>query len=73
MSATSIKVMVTGPNGGTTVYKSIRSAARALSGTGTDGPRTAVADAVWNGGGFVRNNWVQITNHPGGVARPRYW
>lgn len=68
--STAVKVLTIGPNGGTTVYSSIRATARALSGDGTDGIRTTIADRVWQGGGYVGDVWVQPTRHPGGVRRP---
>ena len=67
------RILAIGPNGGSVVYKSVRAAARALSGTGSEGPRKAITNRVWTGGGYVGDVWVQLTNHPGGIRRPTAW
>lgn len=67
---TPYSVLAIGPNGGATVYRSVRAVARALSGVGDDGPRAAVTNALARGGDFVGNVWVEATTHPGGIRRP---
>ena len=67
------RVLAVGPNGGAMVYSSVRAAARALSGTGGEGPRAAITNRAYEGGGFVGNVYVQFTNHPGGISRPSVW
>jgi len=67
----SYSVLTIGPNGGATVYRSIRATARALSGVGDDEPRASVTSALARGGDFVGNVWVEATTHPGGIRRPR--
>ena len=64
------RVLVIGPNGGATVFKSVSASARSLSGTGSDTLRHAIADRCAEGGGFVGANFVQYTRHPGGIPRP---
>jgi len=55
---TSLPVLTIGPNNGVRVYSSIRSAARALSGTGVDRSRTTIGNRLAAGGGFVGDVWV---------------
>jgi hypothetical protein len=61
-------VLTIGPNNGVKVYKSLRSASRALSGNGTDGLRRTIARRLDVGGGFVGSVWVQASNYPVGNA-----
>ena len=53
-----IPVLTVGLNGNARVYSSIRSAARVLSGDGTDRSRTAIANRIAPGGGYVGGVWV---------------
>ena len=64
------KVLVIGPNGGITVYNSIRATSRVLSGIGGHELSRQITENCTKGGGQVRNNYVQYTNHPGGIRRP---
>lgn len=64
------RVLVIGPNGGATVYKSVSATSRALSGIGADTLRHTIADRCVEGGGYVGANYVQYTTHPGGIRRP---
>lgn len=60
----STKVLALMPSGRAVTYRSFTAAARALSGTGSDGLRHTIADRVLTGGGYVNGVWVQSTNYP---------
>lgn len=55
---TNTPVLTVGPNRGVRLYSSIRTAARALSGDGTERSRTTIGTRVAEGGGFVGDVWV---------------
>ena len=55
---TNQKVLTIGTNGGIQVYSSVRAAARALSGDGTERTRSAITNRIANGGGYLGNVYV---------------
>lgn len=55
---TSQSVLTVGPTGIAHAYSSVRAAARALSGDGTERSRTAIASRVAGGGGYIGNVYV---------------
>lgn len=63
------RILAIGPNGGATVFRSIRAASRSLSGTGSDNLRTTITNRALEGGGYVGEVWVEYTQHPGGIRR----
>lgn len=65
-------VLLITPNGDTRVYRSIRAAARVLSGNGGQATRKAITEAInVDGGSFVGTSGVfaTFTNHPGSIRR----
>jgi len=58
MKESKIDVLTIGPNKGVRVYKSIRAASRALSGTGSDEMRTTISRRLSEGGGYIGNVYV---------------
>lgn len=67
--STKTAVMTVGPNNGAKVYRSLRSASRALSGIGSDSLRSTITNRCDQGGGFVGDVWVQYTSYPVGIRR----
>lgn len=55
---TSQPVLAISANGSARAYASVRSAARALSGDGTERSRTAISNRILEGGGYVGNTYV---------------
>lgn len=57
----SYSVLTITPTRQARVYKSLRAASRALSGTGTDSVRSTITRRCDQGGGYIGKNWVQYT------------
>lgn len=55
------QVLQIGPSGKARVYSSLRAASRVFSGNGSDSRRSAIAERVSNGGGYVGRAWLQST------------
>jgi hypothetical protein len=66
----SVSILAVGPNGGTARYGSLRKASRVLSGNGSDSVRSTITRRVDQGGGFIGDVWVQLSDIPS-IRRPR--
>lgn len=59
-------ILTISPNGNAKVYSSVRAASRVLTGFGSESLKDTINRRVNNGGGYVKNVWVQGTTLPVG-------
>jgi hypothetical protein len=61
-------ILAVGPNGGSQVYRSVRAASRALSGTGSDSLRNSINRRLADGGDYIGGVWVEALPFSGSSA-----